>query len=211
MGGTESGGESDLLRPLGFLTVDLLLRVVVPGALGMFLLALTWPEALGALAAVPVAGILGFAVIGFLSYALYHALYIAILSRVSSPQLREARRLLETITGRKPSWIEVRATYIQWRESVAKGDPRLDYVYRVAAYVHAGYQAALLFGTFGFVALFRSLDSLWVVALFAFALLLAAASGIQDRELMEIEKSLVGVSRESFLRYAEQIVGPPKR
>jgi len=88
---------------------------------------------------------------------------------------------------------EVRALYIGWRqEEENKGtDAALTYVRRLAPYVHAGYQSALILGTFLLGALFGAFDprtSFWILiptALVAIAVFLASI--VQDRELNRIE------------------------
>src|SRR5947199_6912284 len=87
---------------IGSVTQDFALRVVAPGALTFFLLAVFFPRILVSVSQSPVAGAFGFLVLGTVSYVLYRGLYVGVLSRspVMAPQLALARRLMEHVTQR---------------------------------------------------------------------------------------------------------------
>src|SRR5437016_2202474 len=136
---------------IGSVTQDFALRVVAPGALTFFLLAVFFPRILVSVSQSTVAGAFGFLVLGTVSYVLYRGLYVGVLSRSSlmSPQLALAGGLVEQVMERREPWTLVRAVYIEWREIRATNDPRMKYVVRLAPYVHSGYQSGLIFLGFG--------------------------------------------------------------
>ena len=195
-------------QQFGFLTLDLVLRVILPGALALFLINLITPGSLETLNSTPITGLLAFLLIGFLSYTFYRAFYAALLSRLWSRQLILARTVIADVTQVRPRWTAVRAMYIGWREARGSDDPRFRYVGWLSPYVHAGYQSAIIFLIFAVVA---NQVSRWPGTDGLLALLgglLFIASAWQDWELNAIERDLLAVSRESFRTYVVQIVGP---
>ena len=203
--------DSEISGRFGFLTLDLVLRVILPGALALFLLNLLVPETLQTLTASPIGGLFAFLIIGFLSYSFYRAFYVGIMSRFWTPHLRLARTIIGEVTRSKAPWILVRALYIEWRET-AGDDARFKYIRRLAPYVHAGYQAAIIFLIFGLVANQKSRYPGSDVLLLSLGVLLFLASLYQDDELNTIERDLLNVSRASFRTYVVQVSGPaPER
>jgi len=200
--------DSEISGRFGFLTLDLVLRVILPGALALFLLNLLFPDALQTLTATPIGGSLAFLIIGFLSYSFYRAFYVGIMSRFWSPHLHLARTIIGEVTRSRTSWILVRAIYIEWRETAGE-DARFKYIRRLTPYVHAGYQAAIIFLIFGLIANQKSRYPGTDVLLLSLGVLLFVASLYQDVELNTIEGDLLKVSRDSFRRYVVQVSGGP--
>ena len=200
--------EGVVSQQFGFLTLDLVLRVILPGALALFLPNLITPRSIETLNSTPISGLFAFLIIGFLSYSFYRAFYAGFLSRFWSRQLILARTMIAEVTGARPRWTVVRATYIGWREVQGSDDPRFRYVRRLSPYVHAGYQSAIIFLIFAVVA---NQVSRWpgtdgLLALLGGLLLIASAW--QDWELNALERDLLAASRDSFRTYVVQIVRP---
>src|SRR5256712_7387536 len=107
--------DSELSGRFGFVTLDLVLRVILPGALTLFLLNLLAPDSIRTLTATPIGGLFAFLIIGFLSYSFYRAFYVGVMSRLWSPHLRLARTIIREVTKRGVPWVIVRAQYIEWR------------------------------------------------------------------------------------------------
>jgi len=178
---------------IGSVTQDFALRVVAPGALIFFLLAVFAPKILTSVSQSPVAGAFGFLVLGTVSYVLYRGLYVGVLSQspLMSPQLALARGLVQQVNERHEPWALVRAVYIEWRELRAADDPRMKYVSRLAPYVHSGYQSGLIFLGFGIFVAFVSHDLLIGVGLAVLGGGVFLAAAVEDRVLNQIETNLL--------------------
>src|SRR2546422_585349 len=197
---------------IGSVTQDFALRVVAPGALIFFLLAIFSPRTLTSVSQSPVAGAFGFLVLGTVSYVLYRGLYVGVLSRspVMAPQLALARRLMEHVTQRREPWALIRAVYIEWREMRAADDPRMKYVSRLAPYVHSGYQSGLIFLGFGIFVAFVSYDLLIGVGLAVLGGGVFLAAAVEDRVLDQIETDLLAGGPEGLTTLLHQIRPPPR-
>jgi len=195
---------------IGSVTQDFALRVVAPGALTFFLLAVFFPRILMSVSQSPVAGAFGFLVLGTVSYVLYRGLYVGVLSRSSlmSPQLALAGGLVEQVMERREPWTLVRAVYIEWREIRATDDPRMKYVARLAPYVHSGYQSGLIFLGFGISVALVSHDLLIGLGLAVLGGGVFLAAAVEDRVLNQIETDLLAGHPEGL---TELLHRPPPR
>ncbi len=200
--------EEDSLSPrFGFLTLDLVLRVILPGALIFFLLTLVTPDVLRVVNSSLVTGLFAFLVLGFLSYSLYRAVYLGVISRFVCPQLTTARDAIQQVIRKEPRWTLVRACYVAWRETQSS-DPRIRYVGRVAPYVHAGYQSSMIFGLFAVVGLTVGSGLVLVAALGIGSVLLFVAAIREDRELNLVEQNFMVHSWPAFYSYAVVTMAP---
>ena len=200
-------GEDAVAWPLGFVTLDLVLRVILPGALIFFLLGLVAPDLLRAVSSSVVTGLFAFLILGFLSYSFYRALYVAVVCRFVCPQLNAARDAINELTKAKKRWTLVRAIYIGWRETQT-ADLRLKFVARVSPYVHAGYQSAIIFALFAIYVLATS-PSLPTVIMFGLvALLLFSASLREDHELALVEMDCMVGNWSDFYSYLIRTLTP---
>jgi len=196
---------------IGSVTQDFALRVVAPGALIFFLLAIFSPKILMSVSQSPVAGAFGFLVLGTVSYVLYRGFYAGVLSRspLMAPQLALARRLAEGVTERHEPWALVRAVYIEWREVRAADDPRMKYVARLAPYVHSGYQSGLVFLGFGIFVVSVSHDLLTGVGLAVLGGGVFLAAAVEDRVLNQIETDLLAAGPQGLTTLLHQTRPPP--